>query len=178
MKEFDLEKLKRENIYRTPDRHFEEMQSRVLSALPQEKSRRIGLRWLYGAAAAVAVVAGITFNVNTGQAEQQNNVTASTVQDIPATYSLVTPKTAQQSVNIEDDLSEDLTPVKKSSPTVTVTRTVQTPAGIVSSGTPDDSEKEPQTELQMDHILAGFTSAELADVSRNAEQDVYLDLYN
>jgi len=33
-------------------------------------------------------------------------------------------------------------------------------------------------EVQVDQILSSFTSAELADLGNNAEQDIYLDLYN
>ena len=36
----------------------------------------------------------------------------------------------------------------------------------------------PPTEAQIDEVLNGFSSAEIASLSNNSEQDVYLDLYN
>ena len=33
-------------------------------------------------------------------------------------------------------------------------------------------------EIQVDQVLSSFTSAELADLGKNIEQDIYLDLYN
>ena len=40
------------------------------------------------------------------------------------------------------------------------------------------TKKVQKAEIPMDQIIASFTSADLADLGRNTEQDVYLDLYN
>ena len=45
MKDLDIENLERKNIYKTPDRFFEEMQAKVLSqAAPRENRRPPGAR--------------------------------------------------------------------------------------------------------------------------------------
>ena len=40
------------------------------------------------------------------------------------------------------------------------------------------NKKIQSAEIPMDQIIASFTSADLADLGKNTEQDIYLDLYN
>ena len=70
MKNLDIEKLERQNVYRVPDHFFEEMQLNVLSeTMPKKEAKIIKLNWAYSAAAAVALLFGITFFVNQQDAD-------------------------------------------------------------------------------------------------------------
>ena len=72
MKNLDIEKLERKNSYEVPNDFFTKMQENVLKETTHKKEARIfKLNWAYSAAAAVAVLFGITFFVN------QNNNDAS-----------------------------------------------------------------------------------------------------
>ena len=74
-------------------------------------------------------------------------------------------------------LEEDLTSVAQTHP-----KRSTEPSTVSPKKTSFANQKEQKTsqnpEVQVDQILANFTSAELATVGRNTEQDIYLDLYN
>ena len=72
MKNLDIEKLERKNSYEVPNDFFTKMQENVLKETTHKKEAKIfKVNWAYSAAAAVAVLFGITFFVN------QNNNDAS-----------------------------------------------------------------------------------------------------
>lgn len=169
MKEFDIEKLKRENIFKTPDGFFEDMQNKVLQeTIPLKRGRIINLNWAYGAAAAVALLVGVSVVTNADPAVESQQMTQIVPVEKPATYELA---------NIKDDLvavkevEENLNAVVQNNPKRKMEISENTPnkKEIVTAANP---------EIQVDQILASFTSAELATVGKNAEQDIYLDLYN
>ncbi len=175
MKDFNLEDLKRENVFTHQDPSFEAMQQHVLQNIAP--SRRIGrMNWAYAAAAAVALIFGFTFlqgpeNENTVPTTQQNSIaqinTPDTAEKLEPTEEAVALKT----------LEEDLTSVRSNHPknraAVKAKDTDKTHALVA-----QERAKTKPDELQMDQILSNFSRAELADIAQNAEQDIYLDLYN
>ena len=65
MKNLDIEKLERKNIYKVPDGFFEQMQSQILNKTqPKQNAKIIKLNWVYAAAAAITLFFGITFVIN------------------------------------------------------------------------------------------------------------------
>lgn len=181
MKEFDIEKLKRENVFRTPDGFFKDMQNKVLQeTVPVSRGRIINLDWAYGAAAAVALLLGITVFINseTGVESQLTSQKYSS-DSSSATYTLSDNKPQTEEAVALQILEKDLTFVAHSDQKVSkeqqVTISTKGNAGFANQ---NKQKISPNPEVQVDQILAGFTSAELAAVGRNTEQDIYLDLYN
>ena len=180
MKEFDIEKLKRENIFKTPDGFFEDMQKKVLQeTIPVKQGKIIKLNWAYSAAAAIALLVGVSVVMNLEPAVEIQSMTQIVPADVsPATYTVAEVDPLKEETEALQILEEDLTSVaqinqKKSTERIKVS---------TDRNARFANQKEPKTtqnpEVQVDQILANFTSAELATVGRNTEQDIYLDLYN
>ena len=175
MKNLDIEKLERQNVYRVPDHFFEEMQLNVLSETrPKKEAKIIKLNWAYSAAAAVALLFGITFFVNQQDADTDlvssekqiaNNVSVVATDSLPVD-------------NLEKPTEQDLTNI------VATNQTESTAPGDIveqkksSLGNQEKISTFQNSDSQVDQILANFSSADLADLGKNTEQDVYLDLYN
>ena len=180
MKDFDIEKLKRENVFKTYDGFFEDMQNKVLQeTAPVSRGKIINLNWAYGAAAAVALLFGITFYVNSEPVVEQDLISqnASPV-EAPVTQTLSNDKPQTEESVALQVLEKDLTSVEQvHQKTEAKAETISTKERTAFAS----QKKQPvnqSPEVQVDQILASFSSAELADVGRNTEQDIYLDLYN
>ena len=179
MKNLDIEKLERKNSYEVPNDFFTKMQENVLKETTHKKEARIfKLNWAYSAAAAVAVLFGINFFVN------QNNNDASNAKNAIANNnsSAVKSTLSNNKVKTEEAIAyqsfeQDLTSViendqKNEVAIVSTSKNDNQPAEVI------NKEAVKNSEIQVDQILANFTSAELADLGKNTEQDIYLDLYN
>lgn len=180
MKEFDIENLKRENIFKTPDGFFEDMQKKVLQeTIPVKQGKVIKLNWVYSAAAAIALLVGVSVVINSDPGVEGQSMTQIVPpDDRPATYILSEAKPETEQVVALKILEEDLTSVAQ----IHQKRSTE-PSNISTNKTASFANKNEQKttqnpEVQVDQILADFTSAELATVGRNTEQDIYLDLYN
>ncbi|MCQ4035811.1 hypothetical protein [Kaistella montana] len=184
MKNLDIENLERKNIYKVPDESFfAEMQAKVLQeTAPKKETKVVKLNWVYAAAAAVAMVFGITFVMNQNETTANQNLMTTQVSnekadavsvsesiDKPENEATIAYQTLQNDLTSTEEIhpKEDEAQVKvvdhqetKAVAAKNVKTAVQTP------------------EVQVDQILSSFTSAELADLGNNAEQDIYLDLYN
>ena len=179
MKEFDIENLKRENIFKTPDGFFEDMQKKVLQeTIPVKQGKIMKLKWAYSAAAAVAVLVGVSVVMNLDPAVESQSMTIVVPADSsPATYTLSEVKPQKEEAVALQILEEDLTSVAQ-----THQKRSTEPSNISTKRTASFANqkelKAQNPEVQVDQILANFTTAELATVGRNTEQDIYLDLYN
>lgn len=180
MKDLDIENLERKNIYKTPDRFFEEMQAKVLSqAAPQKQAKVVKMNWVYGMAAAVAMVFGITFFVN--QSSEDDNVAplqASNIENSSSNTALTEIKPQKEATVAYQTLQSDLTSTAENNQ-----KENERLVGVVSSKAASADVQTsrittPVSEVQVDQMLSNFTSAELADLGKNTEQDIYLDLYN
>lgn len=187
MKNFDVEKLERKNIYNTPDQFFAKMQENVLSKTTELKQERkegkvVRMNWTYAAAAAVALIFGIGFFVTQGN---DNSVFATESMEPKSLSGIVN---ASESVNkpvIEEavalqTLEEDiLTVVRDEQPQVVVQTEVVTTNAIAANKVTAAAKPvvEEYPEAQLDEILADFPTADYATLGNNVEQDVYLDLY-
>ena len=178
MKNLDIEKLERQNIYTAPDHFFDDIQAKVLQETVHHKQARVfKMNWAYAAAAAVAMIFGITFFVNQGGEE---NTAIAETQGLAANTSSVStlaePVIQSEAAMAYKILENDLTSV------AAVNQKGNKKQLAVSAKAATSAEVQNKTntlnpEVQVDQILAGFTSAELADLGKNAEQDIYLDLY-
>lgn len=182
MENLDIEKLERKNIYKVPDHFFEEMQMKVLKEIaPVKEAKIIKMNWLYSAAAAAALIFGITFVVNqkddhstllstTNQIAntQRNVINDSQLESKPKKENVVTDQTSE--MHLTPAIATNQTERKMPTINVENTQSVKTAQKNIHS--------TENSEAQVDQIIASFTSADLADLSKNVEQDVYLDLYN
>lgn len=182
MKNLNIEKLERKNVYSVPDRFFEEMQMKVLAeTAPKKEAKIIKMNWAYSAAAAVALLFGVTFFVN--QKNTDTEVVAATKQ-ITNDRNTV----ADSSLPIDNPKKEDFVPDQVAEQDLTTVvasnqKEIKAPSAIVEQNKNKigDQEKTAATQnpdVQVDQILASFSSSDLADLGKNVEQDVYLDLYN
>lgn len=177
MKDFDIEKLQRQNIFREPGISFEDMQRNVLSQLaPVKETKTYRLQWTYSAAAAILLLFGLSFflTLNSNEAPSVSEVKLDEV---------VTSGDNQLSIaqfrddTLQTEMSANLTSSTNQNQTEATTPTQ--PAKMKNTGVARSKKiKTTNPETQVDQILSSFTSAEIADVSRNTEQDIYLDLYN
>ena len=171
MKNLDIEKLERKNIYKVPDGFFEQMQSQILNKTqPKQNAKIIKLNWVYAAAAAITLFFGITFVIDQNNQKEEVMTQVSNGENKGATNSLSTNKMENKETVALRILEEDLPANQKEN---------EKPITIAEKQPKRENKIIPQnTEIQVEQILANFTSAELADVGKNTEQDIYLDLYN
>lgn len=182
MKNLDIEKLERKNIYKAPDDFFTQMQMKVLQeTAPQKPGKIIKMNWAYATAAAIALLFGITFFVTQSNGDLQSNTIdnqlansreSTGIGSLSANEPKVEARTAYKT--LENDLTNVVAEnqIENKAP-VNVTEQI-----TVKYINPKKAVAPQNPEVQVDQILANFTSAELADLGKNAEQDVYLDLYN
>lgn len=172
MKNLDIEKLERKNIYKVPDGFFEQMQSQILNKTqPKQNAKIIKLNWVYAAAAAITLFFGITFVINQNNQKEEVMTQVSNGKNKSATNSLSSNKIKDEATVALQVLEEDLVSVNQ--------KENAKPIIIAEKQTKRENKIIPQnTEIQVEQILANFTSAELVDVGKNTEQDIYLDLYN
>lgn len=177
MENLDIEKLERKNVYKVPETFFNEMQQKVLAeTAPKKEAKIFKINWAYSAAATITLLFGITFFVTQNdEAVKTRNVVADNNMRVSNT---ITEQQKQDAAKAYKTFETDLTAVTENNQ-----KEEQAPIATVSekmtqNNTPIKKEVTATPEVQVDQILANFTSKELAAVSKNTEQDIYLDLYN
>ena len=182
MENLDIEKLERKTIYKVPDHFFEEMQMKVITEIaPKKEAKIIKMNWVYSAAAAAAMIFGVTFLVNQKEDNttviQTTNLIAKT-QNNEVSSSPTVIKHKKQLVNIDPNKDLILNNPIESNPIERKTLTTAVEEKQIVKAIPKNNPSTQNSDAQVDQIVASFTSADLADLSKNVEQDVYLDLYN
>ncbi len=171
MKNFGIENTERKNIYNIPDGFFEQMQTNVLKEIqPKQQAKIIRMNWVYAAAAAIALIFGLAFLMNPFNKTSTSSVaeiasTENPAKNIIKNVAKTISKTPQQKLSVHESQSVESVPM-----------TTQKNETKQANNSRNEIRQNP--EMQMEQIIASFTSAEMADLSRNAEQDIYLDLYN
>lgn len=175
MKEFDLDKLERKTPYKVPENFFEEMQANVLKNTTNKEKKetkvfRLHFSAVTSIAAALALIFGFTFLWKTNQAY----ITTPTNTD-----SMVIVKTPAKESNIFKN--QDLTTVSE---VHQVAKEIQKQADIISNtttntGTASNIKTPAKTaDLNYDQLLNSLTDEELKELSKNSDQDIYLELFN
>lgn len=184
MKNLDIEHLERKNIYKVPDESFfTEIQAKVLQeTAPKKEIKTVKLNWMYAAAAAIAMVFGATFIVNQNESTETKKMVAKEVANekvsiVNNSESIIKPE--NEATIAYQTLNNDLTSIEVNYPKESETKVKvaeNTETKTVATKNVQTAVQTP--EVQVDQILSSFTSTELADLGKNAEQDIYLDLYN
>lgn len=175
MKEFDLDKLERKTPYKVPENFFEEMQANVLKQTTNKEKKetkvfRLHFSAVTSIAAALALIFGFTFLWKTNQAY----ITTPTNTD-----SMVIVKTPTEESNVFKN--QDLTTVSE---VHQVAKEIQKQADIINNtttntGTASNIKTPAKTaDLNYDQLLNSLTDEELKELSKNSDQDIYLELFN
>lgn len=179
MKNFDIEKLNRKNIYSAPENFFDAVQERVIAEIkatsePVKKGRLIELNFKYAVAASLVLMGGLvaffSFDGTASPEPQlaQKTVTESSVPDTAAPAAVAASAVAIKDKNAQPKLlaAEAAIPERKA-------KTVKNVS--------EEKESVPVQALskkaQFEQVMAEIPNTELADMGKGAEQDIYLDLY-
>lgn len=195
MNNFDLEELERKEIYKVSDSFFKEVQENVLQrTIELEKSKEkslprkgriipVSFNWSYAAAALVALLGlGVILKLNLNPQDEPKQTLVATNNTLEVNSSEVegssdfTLGTESQHLaqvdnsNLGDKAAEvsKSVEVKTVIPQKSVTRR-STVSSVVRTAAID--------QVGMEQIITSLSSADLAELSRDAEMDVYLDLY-
>lgn len=195
MKNFNLEELERKTIYSRPESSFEKVQENVLARIQADKDKKssptpqgkvvfLPKRWSYAAAAAVVLLAALGIVIKTGTVDQLNMEKQAIVSSEPRVIN-ENQKQALALSAIDDSvenaigsstLAEATTKERGqekeilSEPVIKSNRKSLRSGGVISTAVM-------QSEITADQILTSLSSKDLAELSRDAELDVYLDLY-
>lgn len=177
MKEFDIEKLERKNIYKVPDDLFANIQSHVMNEVKANKKAPVfKLNWMYAAAASLALLFGVTYVFNSDNDSFKDGLNSKT-------YAVNEKQPKTESERAYETLEADLTSVENNNQTVSnqKSKTASYP-----SKTGNENVAAPKTiqagtkkeETKMNEYLDSFSNSEISELASNSTQDVYLDLYN
>ncbi|WP_080777351.1 hypothetical protein [Chryseobacterium phocaeense] len=177
MKEFDIEKLERKNIYKVPDDLFQNIQHNVMNEVKANKKAPVfKLNWMYAAAASLALIFGATYVFNS------DNDPAKDVLNSKA-YAANGQEPKTESQRAYETLEADLTSVENNNQTVanqgakTVSYTPDTRSEKTAATQPVKAANKKE-ETKMNEYLDSFSNSEISELASNSTQDVYLDLYN
>ncbi|AZA81359.1 hypothetical protein C1637_01945 [Chryseobacterium lactis] len=181
MKEFDIEKLERKNIYTVPDKLFESIQDSVMNDIKTDtKAPVFRLNWMYAAAASLALIFGVTYVFNS-----DNNNSVEEGLNSKTTIASQKGEPKSESEVAYETLKADLTSVENNNQTVENQKNNSTYAYKSENGIEKaaDSPKPVKTapkkeDTRMNEYLDSFSNSEIAELASNSTQDVYLDLYN
>lgn len=181
---FDIEKLERKTLYKTPDHFFDAVQNKVLAETVHKKkdAKIIPLFAKWAVAASVTLVAGLSAFYITSQDEQINIAKNEVI--IDSTYnpkqSLALHNTPTTPENYSDDTEQQTTKpesgetIIKNTPNtkkeISTSRTIETKASFAKANINTDS--------KVNRALAVFTPDQISEMDKSIDQDVYLDLYN
>lgn len=178
MKEFDIEKLERKNIYKAPDDMFDIIQERVMNDVKANKKAPIfKLNWVYTVAASLALIFGATFVYNSDQDITKDSGT------LEANYAKNDQTPKSESETAYETLKSDLNSVEN---TDQINENEKSKNTDYSQDDETESVAKPQiaktvskqTDVKMNEYLDSFSNTEIAELAKNSTEDVYLDLYN
>ncbi len=206
MKEnFDIEKLERKNIYKTPEDFFSKIQENVLKETVQtsinldvisaDKSVKSNNNWIYAIAASLVLLFGLgfLFNDKIENTNQENTAKIETIieKPNPTKITATEPILAENSMEIQP-VSEtksiqnieksNLTSDKISHPKESKREVAEVKNVLAKTETkvtkPQTASITMSDEEIAEQVISSLTNAEVAELAINTEQDVYLDLYN
>lgn len=177
MKDFDIEKLERKNIYKTPEHFFETMQERVLNEVfpkkdKQEKTFTLNPKWLYAIAASVVVLLGFTFIFIT---KKNENTTTTIAKKTTEIHKAIAENQPQQEINNYAILTSQVgKPLDKHTEVVNTennnTKENNTTQNIKTSTNTNHTKAT-------EELLSSLSKEEFSELAKNIENDIYLDLY-
>jgi hypothetical protein len=208
MKDFDLEKLERKNIYKIPDNLFENIQGKVLSGMNDFDLEKLERKNIYTVPENLfetvqenvmntvlpakkapvfklnwAYAAAASLALIFGATFVFNNGNANEEAQQKFAVNNNEPKTESQIAY--ETLESDLTSVENNNQTISNQGNKE--AYLTNNNRAEKAENDAnktvkpvstQKEVQMNEYLDNFSTSEIAELASNSTQDVYLDLYN
>lgn len=207
MKDFDLEKLERKNIYKMPDNMFESIQNRVLSEVNDFDLEKLERKNIYKVPENIfeniqdrvmselkAERKAPIFKLNWGYAVAaslalifgatfvyQSNSDSSTNGDLNGNYADNRTAPKNESQIAYETLESDLTSVENRDQRVEKQMDIKPVVSqVVNNNSGNQNKKAVKTanEIHMNEYLESLPNSEIAELANNSSQDVYLDLYN
>lgn len=207
MKDFNLEKLERKNIYKMPDNMFESIQNRVLSEVNDFDLEKLERKNIYKVPENMfeniqdRVMSEIKaerkapiFKLNWGYAAAaslalifgatfvyQSNSDSSTNGDLNGNYADNRTAPKKESQIAYETLESDLTSVENRDQRVEKQMDIKPVVSqVVNNNSGNQNKKAVKTanEIHMNEYLESLPNSEIAELANNSSQDVYLDLYN
>ena len=188
MKNLDIEKLERKNIYTAPDNFFEQMQQNVLqntvlkdSKAEEKQGKIVKMNWWYAAAAAIALLFGTTFYLNQSDEDSAPQIAQNKIEEKTVTQNAKTeaaeakPSVSEQNYQtlVADLTSEEIVNQTETKPITTTKKT-----SIAEASPKPEAATKTKPEQQVEQILQGLSEEEIAALAKHTDQDIYLDLYN
>lgn len=171
MKDFDIEKLDRKNIYKSPENIFDNVQKNVLNTIEKETKTPIyKLKWVYAVAASIVLIFGISFVYNNSNTDKVTVSENYSLAEVPKKDSQISYETLKQDIL---DLEESTVIAPKND--------MHKKQVVYKSSRESIAKAEPvakHTEKQFTEILDSFSNSEIAELASNSSQDVYLDIFN
>ena len=174
MKNFNLDNLEKKTPYQIPENFFEEMQGNVLQKIENKpvketKVFRLNFSVVTSLAAALAIIFGFTFLWKTNQTDitkpvevAQNTISQPTKNDTkPEENSLAKVDAATIS-----DIQKTAESIEKQATEKVSLNTTNTEKSIATS------------DENYEQLLNSLSDEELKELSKNSDQDIYLELYN
>lgn len=208
MKDFDLEKLERKNIYKVPENLFENIQGKVLSGINDFDLEQLERKNIYTVPENIfetvqdnvvknilpakkapifklnwAYAAAASIALVFGATFVFNNGDPADPAKEQVAVNLQEPKTESQIAY--ETLKSDLTSVENTNQTDSSQNNNKSLAREEKSAKTADEVKpksspsvSKQNEAQINEYLDSFSNSEISELASNSTQDVYLDLYN
>lgn len=194
MKEnFNIEDLKRKNIYNAPNDFYEDVRKNVLRETsllnenkPSQKTRKLYVL-AYAMAACFILLVGFTFIWNSNEEvelisyQESTNSIENKEKEIPVeVMEEQTEEFAHQGIALEEseDIKEELAEIYTEELN-DIQTIAQENTFNKSKKTVKKVEKIPQSTLEFVHQqVVDIPKGELAEVTQNMENDIYLELYN
>lgn len=187
MKKIDIDQLDRKNPYKVPAGAFEDLQSKVLSGLHQTEDKTIkksgkifSLDFRYAAAAAIVLLFGIGFFMFDGSTVLQDKPSIAEVVDSNFANKNLEEKIALHTPQYENSLAESEVVVQRDDYQVKEDQVLKSAPVKSTKAVSKKSSKAVKANFDenVESLLSVYTSAELAKLNKEAEQDIYLDIFN
>lgn len=183
MKNFNLEDLERKNSYKTPENFFEKVQSNVLESVRKDnetvevretKTVRLS-NWWYAAAASLVLGMGLFLMKNTGDKTIETE-TIATVKTNETSFpknlnEQYSPKSQLETAENHIAFANDIQPAEKKNNTANREKVIYEAKAnkVIAEGN--------VTRQEMESFIEEFSAEDVSMISKNADKDVYLDLF-
>lgn len=183
MKQFNLEDLERKNSYKTPENFFEKVQSNVLESVRKEngtdavretKTVRLS-NWWYAAAASLVLGAGLFLMKNAGEKITETETIAAV-----KTNETSSPKNLneQDSPKSRPETAENHTAFANNIQTTEKKNNTANSGKVIYEVKANKAIAEGNvTRQEMESFIEEFSAEDVSMISKNADKDVYLDLF-
>lgn len=175
MKNFDLDKLERKTPYKIPDNFFEDMQTNVLKkTVNQDKKSAKVFKLHFSAvtsiAATIVLLFGFAFLWKTNQTDMVTTSHMDSIESVDLKPNMIPNTEKNNAVSASE-------PTQKSDAASQSQNITEKNIAISNDDNSIKTESK-STDLNYDQLLNSLSDEELKELSKNTDQDLYLELFN